>query len=149
VAATLKTRKPVHRLTLGDLAKFPVWEYAVDEQDVVGQDETWVRPLKNVSIPKGRYSLTVAADFTTANGRSYQGFVGVTTADADVEIGQGVILDGRYPHLFVPNPDVVTEKTRVDLAAGLGLHASEVFPISYKLRAPVQREKAHRSGQVR
>lgn len=145
---TLKTRKPIHRLNLGDLDAFPVWEYAADEDTAAGQDGTWVRPLKNPSIPKGKYSLTVAADFKTANGRSYRGFVGVTTADKGFEIGPGVILDGRYPYLFIPSPESVTAKAKGELAAGLGLHEAEVFPMDYKLRVPMQREKVRRSGQL-
>lgn len=42
---TLKTRKPIDTLDAADLAKFPIWELASDEEDVPGRDETWVRPV--------------------------------------------------------------------------------------------------------
>jgi hypothetical protein len=148
MVATLKTRTPIHRLTLGDLQMFPIWEYAVGEENAVGQGDTWLRPLKSLSIPKGKNSLTVAADFTMASGRTFRGFVRVSTAEKGVEIGQGVILDGRYPYLLIPNAHGVTEKAKADLATGLGLHAAAVFPVVYKLRAHVQQEKAYRSGQL-
>lgn len=42
---TAETRKPIDGLTLADLEAFPIWEFAIDEEGVEGQDETWVRPL--------------------------------------------------------------------------------------------------------
>src|SRR5438552_2888195 len=92
-------------------------------------------------IPGGRYSLTVAADFTTANGQTFRGIVGVTTVERKLDICQGVILDGREPYLFIANPEFGGyAKANTDLAAGLGLPESKVFPIGYTLRVPVAGE---------
>jgi hypothetical protein len=51
--ATLKTRKPVDKLTVGDLVAFPIWEFASDEESVEGQDETWVRPRTVQKLAQG------------------------------------------------------------------------------------------------
>ena len=94
--ATLKTRKPVDKLTAGDLVAFPIWEFASDEEDVEGQDETWVRPVGRKQVPAGAYSQLVASDFTTACGVKLQGFMTVTTAN-EIEISAGAIVgDGFY-----------------------------------------------------
>ena len=147
MGVTLKSRKPIDKLTLKDLDAFPIWEFCTDEEDVEGQDETWVRPLKSKSIPHDLYSLNVSADFTTANGNAFRGFVGVTTLQRKVEISGGVILNGPKPYLFIPNPEFfLYKKESQQLAVSLGLHKSKVFPISYGLRALVTGEKNLRTG---
>jgi len=148
MAATLKTRKPIGQLTVSDLHKFPIWEFCIDEEDVEGHDETWVRPLADQIVPRNMYSLNVAADFTTASGHKFTGFVGVTTVKRKVEINSGVILSGRKRYLFIPNPEFfLFEKECKNLATGLGLRASEVFPINYKLRVEISGETKNRSGK--
>ncbi len=93
---TLKTRKPVDKLTVGDLVAFPIWEFASDEEDVEGQDETWVRPVGRKQVPAGAYSQLVASDFTTASGVKLQGFMTVTTANK-IEVSAGALVaEGFY-----------------------------------------------------
>ncbi len=41
----MKVRRRVYELSLDDLDRFPVWEYALDEEGEEGQDEATVRPL--------------------------------------------------------------------------------------------------------
>jgi hypothetical protein len=41
----MKIRKQVYDLTLDDLTRYPVWEYALDEEGEDGQDEATVRPV--------------------------------------------------------------------------------------------------------
>lgn len=59
--ATIATRKPVTDLTADDLETFPVWEFAMDEENIPGRDETWVRPIDTATIPEGLSSISVAA----------------------------------------------------------------------------------------
>jgi hypothetical protein len=149
MTVTLKTRKAVDKLTLKDLDAYPIWEFCTDEEDVEGQDETWVRPLKSKSIPHNLYSLNVSADLTTANGDAFRGFVGVTTIERKVEISGGVILSGPKPYLFIPNPEFFLYKRESQqLAVSLGLPKSKVFPISYRLRVLVMGEKELRIGKL-
>jgi hypothetical protein len=42
-------RKPVYDLTLADFDAAPVWEFALDEEGVAGQDEATVRPTRSRS----------------------------------------------------------------------------------------------------
>jgi hypothetical protein len=44
-------RKPVYDLTLADFDAARVWEFALDEEGVAGQDEATVRPYE-VAFPK-------------------------------------------------------------------------------------------------
>ena len=138
---TLRTRKPIEQLTAEDLVAFPIWEFATDEEDAEGQDETWVRPVDARSVRKGLWSLTVAADFRTASGVAVPGFVGVSTADG-VEIGHGVLLpEGKY--VFI---DLASASARSSTAKTLDLNTGQTFPLTFTLRVPIGREKAFRSG---
>jgi hypothetical protein len=96
---SLETRKAITDLTPADLGAFAVWEFALDEEGVEGQDETWVRPLNKPVVLRNRYSLIVATEFRAVCGRIYPGFCIVTTAGQEVEIGAGVVLHGRITFL--------------------------------------------------
>ena len=157
MSATLKTRKPVVKLTVGDFHAFPVWEYAIDEEGEGEQDETWVRPVDTAAIRKGAYSQIVASDFATAGGRRLQGFMIVTTADGEVEVDAGAIV-GSIGYRVLPHlsrklavrrnaPWVVEARDRLLLA--LGQHEADVFPLRYTLRAAIRGEKERRVGALR
>jgi len=45
-AELMKIRKQVYQLTLDDLERTPVWEFALDEEVEEGQDEATVRPVE-------------------------------------------------------------------------------------------------------
>ena len=138
---TLDTRKPIDRLTADDLLAFPIWEFATDEEDIEGRDETWVRPVDARTVRKGLWSLSVAADFRTHSGTPIPGFVGVTTANG-VELDHGVLLpDGQY--VFV---DVSDARGRASTARALALSEQETFPMTFTLRVHINREKDLRTG---
>lgn len=101
VPATLKTRKPVVKLTGRDFSSFPVWEFAIDEEGEPGQDETWVRPVDCRVIGRGAYVI-VASDFSTRAGRPLEGFMTVSTTDKEVEVGGGAVI-GRAGYRVIPS----------------------------------------------
>jgi len=95
------------------------------------------------------YSLQVAADFKAASGRTYDGFVDVTTAhpiwaNEPVTIMGGVILNGTN-YLPIPTPEgSFFQKAR----ESLGLSDSELFPITYTLRVLIKDEQVLRTGVI-
>jgi hypothetical protein len=146
-AVNLKTRKPVDQLTLNDFAAFSVWEYATDEEGAEGRDETWVRPVDTSVVPKRSYTH-VAADFTTASGKRFAGFVTVSTLEGAPDVCQGVILCDRE-YLFVANPEAFGfGESRGQLLAALSLTEPEVFPLSFRLRVPVAGRAKYQGGAL-
>lgn len=133
----LDTRKPVDQLDATDLSTFPVWEFALDEEDVDDRDETWVRPIDTQVVPGDRSSLVVAATFTTACTQEYSGFVIITTASQALEMHGGVVLNGH---------DYIPMESREELTTSLGLSETDLFPMTYVLHVPVQGELSCRSG---
>jgi hypothetical protein len=153
---TLETRKPVTKLTVRDLRTFPIWEYALEE-DVPGQDETWVRPVQSQVIRRGAYSQIVAAHFLTPTGRKLQGFMIVSTADGQVDIQAGAIV-GRAGYRVIPRMSRALAVHRVYswslkerdlLAKALRVREAKAFPLSYELRVVIRGEKERRRGLLR
>lgn len=145
MSPTLETRKPVQSLTLIDLAAFPIWKYVDDEEGLEGRDETWVRPVDAGAVPMRSYAI-VAADFRASCGREFKGSITVSRLEDPAEIFQGVIHKGDNCYL-VPNPELALfDRAMADLLNGLGLSKSELFPITYTLRAPFDGEWGCRSG---
>lgn len=97
-------RKAVNELTLADLARHPVWEYASDEEGEPDQDETTVRPVRHKGGPLPRRGgLIVSTLFEAADGTRYEGFC---MPDPDGSIG-------------VLQPAIITEAGQVRFWSGL------------------------------
>ncbi len=41
--------RPVADLTLDDILRHPIWIWALDEEGLEGQDETWAKSVTNTS----------------------------------------------------------------------------------------------------
>jgi hypothetical protein len=141
------TRKPVDDLTLDDLAAYPVWEYATDEEGGEERDESWVRPSMTLVVPQRSYTH-VASTFTTPSGKHYAGFVTVSTLHHLPDVCQGVIIHDRE-QLFVANPEAFGfRESRRYLLVTLGLTEAEVFPLSFRLRIPVAGHSLYTGGAL-
>jgi hypothetical protein len=118
---TLETRKAVDSLTAPDLAAFPVWEFALDEEGVDGQDETWVKPVDTRVIPACAYSLVVSVELTPACGGTHAGVIVVTTRNSVADLSGAVLLDGYLSLDY-----------RDEVVAAIGGPPDLVFPIAYR-----------------
>ena len=157
MSATKRTRKPVDQLTIEDLRKYAVWEYSIDDEGAnAEQDETWVKPVSNSTVPRDSYSQIVAANFSAANGSAFCGFMVVTTAGPKIEITPGALI-GDFGYRVLPQQSrkqaladkhtwVIQDRDKFLKS----IHASErtTFPMSFKLRVPIQGEKHLRTGSV-
>ena len=147
VAVTLKTRLPVSKLRKAHFEAFPIWEYADDEEGDDGMDETWVRPVNNTVVPRRSY-CHVAADFSTPGGKTFFGFVTVSTLEGKPEVCQGVILYNRK-YLFIANPEAFGFKdSRRELLAGLELTVKKAFPMTFTLRTQVTGHLKYTGGTL-
>ncbi|CAN7235558.1 MULTISPECIES: hypothetical protein [unclassified Variovorax] len=133
--ATIATRKPVDELTASDLEAFPVWEFAMDEEEVEEQDETWVKPVPTSEVPADGFSLSVAAVLKLANGRVYPGVVFCDT-HAGLDIAAVALLTTGGRVLFSKN-DSPSEIRRSLKRLGLG--RQHVFPLDFCTRVPLAR----------
>jgi hypothetical protein len=142
--ATTKIRKQCNELTADDLAAFPVWEFALNEEGVEGQDETTVRPFvfKGV-LDASSGSFLVKADYTLADGSHLLGYLTPPPASAELDLGhvQPCIVTpaghvnfwyGAFP---ISPEDVVAGYSRLGKT-----DPAQVFPIQFESAVPLSGE---------
>lgn len=129
-----RIRKQIYELTLDDFNQFSVWESALDEEDVEGQDEATMRPFEpGPPVDPGAGSFAVRTEFTLADGTKMEGLLTVSgVGDKDLGTMQPAIITpgGQVDFwcgMFEPNREMM-DKSYVKL----GKKAKEVFPIHFK-----------------
>lgn len=153
---TPATRKPVDRLTAADFSAFPVWEYAIDEEDIPGRDETWVRPVDRARLSRGLYSQLVLSSFKANRGNVFAGFMVVSTASPAPDVQPGALLTPRYlPLPMLSRAQAVAKRrpwdldSRRDILKALRRREDGVFPLAYEVQVPLGRERKLLRGKVR
>ncbi|MDM0037488.1 hypothetical protein QTH89_13770 [Variovorax sp. J22G21] len=132
---TIATRKPVDELSASDLEAFPVWEFAMDEEQVDEQDETWVKPVPAAEVPADGSSLSVAAALKLANGQVFPGVMFCDThAGFDIAAVALLTTEGRVLFSRNDSPSEIRRSLK-----RLGLARQHVFPLDYCTRAPSAR----------
>jgi hypothetical protein len=143
-AATI--RKQVTDLRPDDLAQFPIWEFALDEEGEEGQDEETVRPrpdLHRADPAEGMF--VVRAELVAADGTQFDGYVS-PDEDPDISFTQPTIVtaEGQVRFWFGGVPP-----TRDELETAyrtLGKTAVELFPLRY--HAPAEHGGAALEGEI-
>lgn len=144
---TIKTRKPIDKLEITDFEIFPIWEFATDEEGIEEQDETWVRPVDSKVAPLGSYSLSVAAQFLTSSGKTFVGFVELST-ESTIKIGHAVLLHNNH-YIFVPSSRIWNvDKAYANVVEILGISLPELFPLRFTLSVFIEGEQNFRSGII-
>jgi hypothetical protein len=148
-------------MTEEDIRSFPLWEYALDEEEREGQDETFVRPvmLLEDTIPRiDRFELfVVAIDYTTPTGAEYIGTVDLTIDQRKRVKLFNFILIGDFGRELLPAASrAVAKKKKLDdelkrreeISRILKTEERYLFPLQYRLRLSVMGEQNPRSGRV-
>lgn len=127
--------KPVNDLTPDDLARFPVWEYDNGGESLPGRDETWVVPVPD--LPVTSLANRVVGVSVMHGGRKWIGMLGNLELNDPRSTREFATLsvwcDGSWFHI-ARYFDIDRERRGPEqLAEGLGLPVSEVFPLRYDL----------------
>lgn len=126
-----RIRKQLYELTLCDLAKWPAWQFALDEEGIEGQDEATVRPIEeDPPYDPERGMMVVAATFRLADGSGADGyFYPQPGGTREPGLVSPVIIAGEAQVGFWYG---LQEPDRVEIARAyriLGRPAGRVFPI--------------------
>lgn len=135
----MRIRKQENALTIFDLMQFPAWEYALNEEDVPGQNEKTLRPyLIPPPLDREQAYFVVRARFILANGASLTGFLKPLRQNEDklmqpllpYDLHPVIVTDqGHVPFCYgVFRPD---EATISENYKRLGYEAEKIFPISF------------------
>jgi len=107
----MKTRKQISDLTLQDIMQYPSWEFALNEEDIEGQDEQTVRPyLYSPPLNPNNAYLVVRASFRLSDRTVFKGII------------KPVQLDGSIMKPLLPIdlfPVILTDGGRVDFWYGM------------------------------
>ena len=132
---------------------FPIWEYATDEEDVEGQDESWVRPVAATKIPAKAYSQIAATSFRTRGGQQYSGFMIVSPAastPALLDHSGGALFSGRDQCFLVdlngPALSFIKRDCLKDIKSALRMDPAEIFPLTFELLVLISGEEQLRRG---
>jgi hypothetical protein len=128
-----RIRKQVYDLTLADLRRFPVWEYALDEEGAEGQDEATVRPFLYVgALASSHSTLKVYASFALADGSEMWGYLTPSGDASDLGTVQPAIIspEGQvlfwYGRLEPTSEEISASYRRLNKTS-----SAEVFPIQF------------------
>jgi hypothetical protein len=124
-------RKQAGDLRPADLERFPIWEFAIDEEGLPGQDEETVRPRPD--LDRGDPSeglLLVRAEFVAADGTAFTGFVTPATEPRISELQPTIVTDGGHVTFWFgivpPRPGQIESSYRL-----LGKDAGTLFPLRF------------------
>jgi hypothetical protein len=129
--------KPVNQLTVEDLSKHPVWEYAIDDEENV-PDETYVRPVADLPVDSLE-NRVVATKLRLSNGSqvwSVLGCVSLRSARMNQQfLSVSVLRHGEQFFLarYFDLDFMRKSNGPGAFAAFLGLTVDEVFPMAYDI----------------
>lgn len=137
-----QVRKYVHELTLADLERCPVWEFALDElgETVGGHsvDEETVKPrpeLEEVSPADGIF--VVRTRFTTADGSTFYGY-STPREVPDLARTQPVIISKTRGIAFWYGGVAPTDEDVQESYRALGKTSDGLFPLKYQMLVSVE-----------
>lgn len=120
-------------------AKYPNWDYALDEESEPGQDETTLKPATNQTFI-GEYIAFTAGEVIQANGIKIPALIEVIDSKAIGIIGfinkqDGWMIReiGNPPHWKCIIEDWLDEKDR---GPSVTFNDKEIFPITVYLSLP-------------
>jgi hypothetical protein len=131
----------VVNLTLADLATSPVWEFALDEEEVEGQDETTVRPYAaDGPLDPSVGMFVVRARFALADGTLMSGYLTPPVqGEAGLSTFQPIVITPAGQVVFWCGMIVPDAATIAESYLRLGkTDASKVFPLRFESAVPLK-----------
>jgi|GEM_PF-862110 len=127
-----KIRIQFEDFTLDKFDIAPIWEFALDEEGVDGQDETTLRPCVGLSIADPSNGLCIIkAEFKANNGQKFHGICS-PSFEQDLSTIQPYIIDskvGLFPFWFgIAEPDQVVIG---NFYKDLEVNKNSFFPLKY------------------
>ena len=132
-----RIRRQVYELTLSDIRADPIWEHALDEEGIEGQDEATVRPRPDLRVADPREGMLIArSSFEAADGTRYAGYV-YPSHDQDPGFLQPtIVIDDGQIDFWLGAHDAIGPDDLRPLYALLGKTAEELFPLTYRADVP-------------
>jgi hypothetical protein len=135
-------RKQVYDLTAADLDQYPIWQYALDEEGTLGQDEATVRPLEKVPQSKeDRSQVLLAATRKLADETLHYGIINCPRrSDWDIsDLAPAMLAPGGmlsfWQGVRKPRPETIAVAYE-----RIGKSAKQIFPVQLESLVEVDGE---------
>ena len=137
----LATRRPNRKLTRADLQSFPVWDWAVHEEEMSDLGMSFIRPTEHQGVPIGvSQHFIVAASAILNDGSRLSAVAEVTVQQKKVRVAPLFLFlkDHRLDFAAPETTTMLSHYTKLP----------NTWPVKWELAAPVQGEATLRSGRV-
>ncbi|MES2902006.1 MAG: hypothetical protein V4723_19930 [Pseudomonadota bacterium] len=138
----LATRRPIRQVTRADLQAFPVWEWAVNEEEMGGHGESFIRPTQNQCIPTGVTQQYIVAAVAILNDGSHLPAVAEVSVQANKVRVAPLLLFLTEHRLDFYASETLTMLSHFTRQA-------RSWPARWELAVAVEGETRLRSGRVR
>ena len=142
-----RIRRQIENLSLTDLLFCPIWQFALDEEGVDGQNEHTLRPRLDLNVVNpGKMYTVVRATFEAYGGSRFRGMVKPQPMDPGPTVTPIVPYD-LWPVVMVNESESVvfgfgTTAPSVaeldDVYQKLGLRRGQLFPLSFSSDVPIE-----------
>lgn len=138
----LESRRTIRKISRADFAAYPIWEWAINEAETLGQGESFLRPTSLDSIPVGiAGQFLVGANATLSEGSVLPACVEVNVRAKKVRIEpMFVFLQDR--HLDFGGTETTTTLSHYTKCGG-------THPVRWELAVPLAGSEALPHGAVR
>lgn len=137
----LATRRSIRKVTRADLQAFPVWEWAVNEEEMGEQGASFLRPTEHQVVPGGvTQQYIVAASAILNDGTRLSAVAEVTVHQKKVRIAPLFLFlkDHRLDFAGAETLTMLSHFTK----------QPHTWPARWELAIPVGTESKLRSGRV-
>lgn len=137
----LATRRSIRKVSHADFAAYPVWEWAIDEENL-GNGESFIRPTSLDEVPsKSATHFIVSASTTLNDGTVLPSCLEVSTR------GNKQCIEPMFVFLLDRHLDFAG----VETTAMLSRYTKRVniYPVAWQMAVPLSGENALRSGKIR
>ena len=137
----LATRRSIRKVTHADFAAYPVWEWAIDEENV-GNGESFVRPTSLDYVPLGAEAhFVVAARTTLSDGTLLPSCLEVTLRKGKpcIEPMFVFLLDRHLDFAGVQTTAMLSRYTK----------RVNIYPVRWEMAVPLAGESTLRSSKLR
>jgi hypothetical protein len=132
-----RIRKQVYDLTPSDLRADGIWEHALDEEGIEGQDEATVRPRPDLGQADPREGLLIARSmFQAADGTQYVGYAYPSEDQSPGFVQPTIVTEDGQVNFWLGAHDAVEPDDLRPLYVLLGKTSDELFPVTYRADVP-------------
>ena len=129
-----RIRRQVYELTLGDLGRFPIWEFRLDAEGGEGCDDCTVRPCTAAGpLDPADRMFVVRAVFNLADGSRMHGYCSPPLrGDSSIGALQPIIVTDRGQVRFWCGTTAPDSKRLAQSYEWLAKAARNVFPVRFE-----------------